>query len=106
MKRLALLPLLLCLNAVPAFAEDNALVISDVVEAEYAACKGATAAFKKKVFNNVTKSCVGKSACRLVSSQAAEDLGCKKLYVKLTCNDDSEREFVRKAEGVMRFDCK
>ena len=115
MKHLLLLPLFFCLTVGPAFAlegtiapdedEDDELVISAVVEAQYAACKGGTAAFKKKVLKNVRKSCVGKSSCRLVSSAAAEDLGCKKLYVKVRCSDDSEREFVRKADGIMNFSC-
>ncbi len=113
MKHLLLLPLFFCLTVAPAFAldapetfdEDDELVIAAVVEAEYAACNGGTAAFKKKVLKNVRNACVGKSRCRLVSSAAAEDLGCKKLYVKVTCSDDSEREFVRKAAGIMSFNC-
>jgi hypothetical protein len=114
MKHLLLLPLFFCLTVAPAIAldapesffdEEDELVISAIVEAQYAACKGGNAAFKNKVLKNVRKACVGKSSCRLVSSAAAEDLGCKKLYVKVTCSDDSEREFVRKAAGIMSFNC-
>jgi hypothetical protein len=104
MKRLAVLTLFLGLGAIPALAND--LVIIDVVEAQYSGCEGATAAFKAKTLRNVTKACVDRKSCRMVSRPDADDLGCNKLIVRLTCSDDTEREFVHRiSNGVMSFSC-
>jgi hypothetical protein len=106
MKRLAVLTLLLTISAAPAPAGAEDLFITDVVEAQYSGCEGATAAFKSKTLRNVTKACVGKKSCRMVSRAEADELGCNKLIVRLTCSDDGEREFVRSVSGaVMKFSC-
>lgn len=106
MKRVALLTVLLSLAASPAFAAGDDLIITDVIEAQYSGCQGASAAFKSKTLRNVTKSCVGRKSCRMVSRPEADELGCNKLIVRLTCSDDGEREFVRSVSGqVMTFNC-
>jgi hypothetical protein len=106
MKRLAVLVLMLGLGSAPVLAKDDALFISDVVEAQYSGCQGASAAFKAKTLHNVTKACVNKQSCRMVSRPEADDLGCNKLIVRLACSDDTEREFVQSISGnVMRFSC-
>lgn len=105
MKRLLPALVLACLAAQPVAAEQ--LIIDDIIEAQYSGCEGADAGFKRKTLMNVTKACVGRSSCRMVSRVAADDMNCSKLIVTLACSDGEERTFVRRvSDGVMSFNCK
>jgi hypothetical protein len=104
MRSLVALVLLLSFAAYPVAAQNE--IIDEIIEAQYTGCERATAEFKRKTLMNVSKACVGRPSCRMVSRAAADEMMCSKLVVRLMCSNNAEKTFVRKvSDGVMSFSC-